>query len=119
MTRNDRKSTKIEIAILTFSCDEYESLGRAFQQAKKFSKSTILGAREIWAVKKVIFLSKDGLSLEAKEIEKVILYFFGEKHPQIDDLLTDPSLIEFLKCMNAKIFITEEKIPWPEVEEMR
>jgi hypothetical protein len=114
MTRDHGKSKKVKIAILTFDCEIYDSLGLAFHQAKKFSKSHIIGAREIWAVNKAIFWSEERQVLEEEEIDKVILYFFGEKYPIIEDLLSDPSLIDFLKCTKAKIFITEEKIPWPE-----
>lgn len=114
MTRDQGKSKKVKIAILTFDCEIYGSLGSAFRQAKKFSKSHIVGAGEIWAVNRVMFWSEEKQILDEEEIEKVILYFFGEEYPTIEDLLSDPSLIDFLKCTKAKIFITEERIPWPD-----
>lgn len=117
MPRDNRKNLKTEIAILTFDCEQYNSLGPAYNQAKKLPKGTISGAREIWAVKKVISWSKESRRLEERESNKVILYFFGEKYSAIKDLLSDPSLPEFLECTGAKIFITEQKIPWPEQKE--
>jgi len=114
MTVNDKKSQKMERAILTFDCEEYNSLGSAILKAKSFSNSQIIGAKEIWAVKKVIFWSEESQKLEEREIDKVILFFYGDKYPNVEDLLSDPSLIEFLKCTKSKIFITEKKIPWPE-----
>lgn len=116
MRRDGAKSQKKEIVILTFDCEEFDSLNSALAEAEKFPKGRIAGAREIWAVKKKIYWSNQSQSRIEEEIDKVILFFFGDQHEKLEDLLSDPSLNEFLECTKSKIFVTKEKIPWPEQE---
>jgi hypothetical protein len=119
MMGNDKKSQKNEIVILAFDCEEFNSPGSAIKKAKNFSETQICGAREIWSVKKVIYWSNESQCLAEEEIDKVILFFYGEKYKARDELLLDPSIMEFLKCTKNKIFITEEKIPWPAQEKQK
>lgn len=117
MSKNQHRSQKIEIAILTFDCEEYNSLAAAMKDAKKLSVGRIVGAKEIWSVKSKIYWSEEKQCRVEEEIDKVILFFFGDQYPKLEDLLSDPSLNEFLMCTKSKIFVTEEKIPWPDQED--